>query len=130
MTIVHRKYLINYGGPNWILGYWKKLLDNPPCKKPGDSKNKQYSYEFEKIKGPKSILYLHLVGDDSDLNEIERQLSKFKLARIENDNGLIIILDDTVAFSNSIQNFVDFCKEQNFMIVGKQVYRKRATNYY
>ncbi|MHA1300768.1 MAG: hypothetical protein ACTSO9_15230 [Candidatus Helarchaeota archaeon] len=126
MTIVHRRYLVNYGGPQWIFGYWKKLLDNPPCKKPGDPKNKQYEYEFELVKGPKNILYLHLVGDDGDLNEVERQLAKYKLARIENNNELILILDATLTFSNSINSFIDFCKDNNYIITGKLIHRKKS----
>ena len=129
MTIVHRKYIINYGGPNWILGYWKKLLDKPPCKKPGELKNKQYEYEFELVKGEKNIIYLHLIGEEEDLKEIEKQLAKFKLARIENNNELILILDATVSFSSSITAFVDFCKDHNFIIAGKQIHRNKNYTY-
>ncbi len=124
MVLVHRKYLLSYGGPNWILGYWKKLLDNPPCKKPGEPKNKQYSYEFELVKGEKNIIYMHLVGLEEDLNEIERQLSKFKIARIENDCELILILDANLSFNYSIDNFLEFCKDHRFIITGKQIYQK------
>ncbi len=124
MTIVHRKYLVSYGGPPWVLGYYKKLLDNPPCKKPGDKRSKEFSYEFETIRGPKNIIYLHLVGIDKDLDETERQLAKFKIARIENENELILILDATYTFSNSINLFLEFCKEQNFIITGQQIHKR------
>ncbi|MFX0133546.1 MAG: hypothetical protein ACFFDN_07880 [Candidatus Hodarchaeota archaeon] len=126
MKIVHRKYLVSYGGPQWIFGYYKKLLDNPPCKKPGDKRSKDFSYEFETIRGPKNIVYLHLVGIDKDLDETERQLAKYKLARIERENELILILDAKYTFTNSIDNFIEFCREQNFIITGKQIHKKEV----
>lgn len=124
MSVIHRTYLINYGGPAWIQGYWKKLLDNPPCKRPGDKRNKQFSYEFEYIPGKKSILYLHLVGINKDLDEVEKQLSKFKLARIESNNELTLILDAQFTFYNSIDYFIEFCRDHNYIIKAREIHQK------
>ena len=126
MSLVHRRYLISYGGPPWIMGYWKKLLDNPPCKKPDAVRNKQFSYELEMVRGPKNILYLHLIGFDDELDEVEEQLAKYKIARIEKGNEMILILDSKFSYHNSVGSFVDFCRDHDFIITGKKFLKKES----
>ena len=127
VTIVHQRYLIYYGNESWVQGYWKNLIENPPCKKPGEAKNKQFSYEFLTEINPmtkRKEIYLDLVGDDTDLQEIERQLSKFKLCRIvdEKKKYLSLIVQAGNDSLNTVNYFYEFCRDNSFKIISKEVH--------
>lgn len=118
--IEHRKYLLSYGEP-WTYGYFKNIIENPPCKKPDSPKNKQYDYELELIKESKTELYLHVIGETGELNEIEKQLSKYKIARFVNENSLVILIDEMMALHASYHQIQEYCREKGFAIIGRQV---------
>ncbi len=104
-----------------MYGYFKNIFKNPPCKKPGTPKNKEYDYELEQVKGKKHELYLHLVGDSGDLDEIEKQLAKYKIARFIDECSLLILIDQFMAVHASYQQIEEFCHEKGFALLGRQI---------
>ncbi|MHA1784990.1 MAG: hypothetical protein ACTSVY_12140 [Candidatus Helarchaeota archaeon] len=127
MTIQHRRYLIYYGKDAWVTGYWKNLLDNPPCKKPSESRNKDFEYSFEVIKNPETNLnevYLDLIAEEIDLNQIEKELSKFKLCRVvdENQKYLTLIVQAGFHSVGTISHFDVFCRDKCYRIIAKEVH--------
>ena len=117
--IEHRKYLLYYGPESWNYGFWEAIFKNPPCKKPGTPKNKQYEYKIELVNGKEKEIYLQLIGDSLELDEIEHQLAKFKIARLEDNNSIIIICNPGI-FSN-LDMFYKYCQDKNYYISGKIV---------
>ncbi len=123
MEILSRHYLLSYHKQSFY-GFWKSILDNPPCKKPETPRNKQFEYELEAINdGTNHILYLHLIGAVEDLDGVEKQLSKYKIARIEPPNLLILIVD-TMPDMGAMHMFSKFCQEKEFYIKGKEIHKK------
>ncbi|NVM55008.1 MAG: hypothetical protein HWN66_14985 [Candidatus Helarchaeota archaeon] len=126
MELQHRNYLLSYHKHSFY-GFWKSILDNPPCKPPNSQRNKQFSYELEAIvRGEKHELYLHLIGLPSDLDEVEKQLAKFKIARLEPSNQpthLVLITDRTPEPSARYM-FLDFCRDKGFQIKGKEIHHE------
>lgn len=125
--ILHRRYLIYYGKEAWVTGYWKNLLDNPPCKKPSDPRTKDYEYKFQVKKDVKTGLnevYLDLIGEELDLNQIEKELSKFKLCRVvdEEQKYLALIVQAGDRSLGTISHFYAFCRDKNFRIISKEVH--------
>ncbi|MHA1270593.1 MAG: hypothetical protein ACTSPY_12445 [Candidatus Helarchaeota archaeon] len=112
--IEHRKYLLYYGPESWNYGFWKSIFKNPPCKKPGTPKNKQYEYEIEMIGDDLKEIYLQLIGESTDLNEIEIQLAKYKIGRIESNCSLTIICDSQPLVY--LDMFKKFCNEKGYFI--------------
>ena len=119
--IEHRKYLLSYSKDAWTFGYFKNILENPPCKKPGSPKNKQYEYELERIKGVKYELYLHLVGEIPVLDQVEKELAKYKIARFINESSLVIIIDQLMSMQVSCQDIEEYCREKGFALLGRQI---------
>ncbi len=126
MEVQHRKYLLSYHKHSFY-GFWKSILDNPPCKKPNTPRNKQFSYELEaEHDGTKHVLYLHLIGGSDDLNGVEKQLAKYKIARLEpttNPDHLILILD-RVPDMGAMYIFYEFCRVKGFQIRGKEIHQE------
>lgn len=121
--IQHRRYLLSYHKQSFY-GFWKSILDNPPCKKPNTPRNKQFSYELEAIyNGEKHELYLHLIGAPDNLDGVEKQLAKYKIARIESQNSLVLILDE-IPHPSSIYIFKEFCREKGFQIKGHEIHQE------
>ncbi|MFX1296378.1 MAG: hypothetical protein ACFFD2_16185 [Promethearchaeota archaeon] len=123
--IQHRKYLLSYHKQSFY-GFWKSILDNPPCKPPNSHRNKQFSYELESIyNGTKHELYLHLIGAPVDLNKIEKQLAKYKIARLEPTKSpeYIILIIDSDPNHGSIHIFQEFCRNKGYHIKGKEIHR-------
>ncbi|NHI92562.1 MAG: hypothetical protein EAX96_08660 [Candidatus Lokiarchaeota archaeon] len=111
----------------WVTGYWKNLLDNPPCKKPSEPRNKDFEYNFQVKKNSITKLnevYLDLIGEELDLNQIEKELSKFKLCRIvdENQKLLTLIVQAGDQSIGTISHFHLYCKDLNFKIISKEVH--------
>jgi hypothetical protein len=122
--IEHRRYLLSYHTQSFY-GFWKSLLDNPPCKPPNSTRNKQFSYEFEAIYDKaeqKHELYLDLMGGTSDLNGVEKQLAKYKVARLEPPNHLVLIMDEN-PHPNSIYIFLDFCRVKGYFLKGREIHQ-------
>jgi len=115
--IEHRKYLLYYGKESWNFGFWKSIFATPPCKKPGSPKNKSYEYEIELIGDEMKEIYLQLIGEPEDLNEIECQLAKYKIARIEDDYTLTIITNYDIIIN--LDMFYQFCKDKGYSIYKK-----------
>jgi hypothetical protein len=122
MEIEHRRYLLSYHKQSFY-GFWKSIMDNPPCKPPGSPRNKEFSYELEQVFGEKHELYLHLIGESSDLNTVEKQLSKFKIARLEPLNRLVFISNEEV-HPSALYMFLEFCRDKDFMFLGKEIHRE------
>lgn len=119
--IQHRRYLLSYHRQSFY-GFWKSILDNPPCKPPNSPRNKQFSHELEAIyDGEKHELYLHLIGASIDLDSVEKQLAKYKIARLESPNHLILIVDQ-IPHPNSIYMFLEFCRDKDYQLKGKKIY--------
>ncbi|TFG04761.1 MAG: hypothetical protein EU536_03895 [Promethearchaeota archaeon] len=122
---MHRRYLLSYHKQSFY-GFWKSILDNPPCKRSGDARNKQFSYEFEtKYDGNYHELYLDLIGDTLDLDLIESQLAKYKIARLEpvdQPTSLVLIIDYT-PHPSALYIFYEFCRDKDFFIRGKEIHQ-------
>ncbi|MBD3226911.1 MAG: hypothetical protein GF329_01885 [Candidatus Lokiarchaeota archaeon] len=114
--IEHRRYILYYGIESWNYGFWKSIFENPPCMKPNTPKNKQYEYRIEMI-GEDEIkeIYLELVGESLDLNAIEKQLAKYKIARIEDDRTITIICKYDPMIN--LNMFRTYCKDKGFKIL-------------
>ena len=97
-------------------------MDNPPCKPPGAARNKEFSYELEQSFGDKHELYLHLIGETSDLDKVEQQLAKFKIARLESPNRLIFISNEEV-HPSALYMFLEFCRDKDYLFIGKEIYQ-------
>lgn len=126
MEIEARHYLLSYHKQSWY-GFWKAILDNPPCKKPGAPRNKQFSYELEAVynHGSKHELYLHLIGPALDLDDVEKQLAKYKIARLEpasNPTHLVLIMDQ-IPDRGAMYIFYEFCRDKNFRIKGREIHK-------
>ena len=112
--IEHRKYLVYYGSDSWNYGYWKAIFQNPPCKKPDTPKNKEYDFDIE-MKGKElKEIYLQLIGESTDLNIIEFQLAKYKIARIEQNRNLILIYKYQPIMN--LEMFYKFCRDKDYII--------------
>jgi len=122
MEIQHRRYLLSYQKQSFY-GFWKSIMDNPPCKPPDSLRNKDFSYELEQIFGDKHELYLHLVGESSELNKVEQQLAKFKIARLEPSNRLVFISNEDV-HPSALYMFLEFCRDKDFIFLGKEIHRE------
>ncbi|MHA1278161.1 MAG: hypothetical protein ACTSQI_11520 [Candidatus Helarchaeota archaeon] len=125
MEIEHRLYLISYHKQSFY-GFWKSILENPPCKKPNTPRTKQFSYELEpKYDGKLHELYLHLIGFSEDLDGVEKQLAKFKIARLEPIEApeRIVLIMDQEPDHGAIYMFRKFCFEKNFQLKGKELHR-------
>ena len=124
MEIQHRRYLISYHKHSFF-GFWKSILDNPPCKKPGTARNKHFSYELEAVHdGTKHVLYLDLMGDPIDLDGVEKQLAKYKIARLEPANqpdSLVLIIDRTPD-SGATHIFREYSRSKGLVIKGKEIH--------
>ena len=118
--IEHRKYLLSYG-ESWLYGYFKNILENPPCTKPGAAKNKQYEYELERVKSKKEELYLHLMGEGATLDEVETQLAKFKIAKFVDENSLLILIDELMSQQASYHEIKEYCREKGLALVGRRI---------
>ncbi|MHA1266117.1 MAG: hypothetical protein ACTSRS_12870 [Candidatus Helarchaeota archaeon] len=125
MEIQHRKYLLSYHRQSFY-GFWKSILDNPPCKKPGSARNKQFSYEFETVfTGTHHELYLDLMGTPADLDGVEKQLAKYKIARLEPPNQpthLVLIVDRT-PHPSALHIFYEFCSDKGYKLKGKEIHQ-------
>ena len=119
--IEHRKYLLSYHKQSFY-GFWKSLLDSPPCKPPSSPRNKDFSYELEAIVSEKHELFLHLIGGTYDLNAVEKQLAKYKIARIEAHHQIVLITDRMPDFS-AVHMFQQFCLDKGYRIRGKEIYQ-------
>lgn len=122
MEIQHRRYLLSYHKQSFY-GFWKSIMDNPPCKPPGSPRNKEFSYEFEQIFGDRQELYLDLIGEGRDLDGVEKQLSKFKIARLEPSNHLVFISNEEV-HPSALYMFLEFCRDKDFIFLGKEIHRE------
>ena len=124
MELDHRLYLLSYHKHSFY-GFWKSLLDNPPCKKPNYPRNKQFSYELEAIREvDKHILYLHLIGDPNDLDGVEKQLAKFKIARLEppNQPDSLVLIVDRSPDSGATHIFREFSRSKGLVIKGREIH--------
>jgi hypothetical protein len=125
VQVEHRVYLISYHRQSFY-GFWKSILENPPCKKPETPRNKQFSYELEpKYDGEMHELYLHLIGFAEDLDGVEKQLAKYKLARLEPAQSpeFIVLIIDQVPDHGATHMFQTFCIKKHFRIKGKEIHR-------
>jgi len=115
--IEHRKYLLYYGPESWSYGFWKSIFTNPPCKKPGTPKNKQYEFEIT-IEGDRmKEIYLQLIGESEDLDKVEYQLAKYKIARIEDDRKMTIITEYHPMLN--LDMFYKFCLEKGYVLFNR-----------
>jgi hypothetical protein len=121
MEIQHRRYLLSYHKQSFY-GFWKSIMDNPPCKPPGSARNKEFSYELEQAFGDRHELYLHLIGESSDLDKVEQQLAKFKIARLESPNRLVFISNEDV-HPSALYMFLEFCRDKDYLFIGQEIYR-------
>ncbi len=126
MEIQHRRYLLSYHKSSFY-GFWKSILDNPPCMKPGTARNKQFSYELEAIHdGANHLLYLDLMGDPIDLGGVEKQLAKYKIARLEppgEPDSLVLIVDRSPD-SGATHMFRAYCRNKGLVIKGKEIHHE------
>jgi hypothetical protein len=122
--IQHRRYLLSYHKQSFY-GFWKSILDNPPCMPAHAARNKQFSYELEAIYTDKHELYLDLLGAPQDLNGVEKQLAKFKIARLEPSNWLVLILD-CHPHPSALYMFFEFCRDKGYQIKGQEIYRDNS----
>jgi len=112
--IEHRNYLLYYGLESWNYGFWKAIFQNPPCKKPGSPKNKEYEFDIV-IKGAeKKEIYLHLIGSSMDLDIIEKQIAKYKIARIEENQSITLIFQHD-PFVN-LDMFFQYCTDKGYYL--------------
>ena len=122
MEIQHRQYLLSYHKQSFY-GFWKSIMDNPPCKPPGSQRNKVFSYELEQVFSDRHELYLHLVGEVWDLDKVEKQLAKFKIARLEPPNRLIFISNEEV-HPSALYMFLEFCRDKEYIFLGKELHQE------
>lgn len=115
--IEHRKYLLYYGEDSWVYGFWMSIFKNPPCKKPGSPKNKEYDFELEISGDEMKEIYLNLIGDSFELDEIEKQIAKYKLARVEKNQSLTIIYEYEPM--PNLYMYKKFCSDKNYCISGR-----------
>ncbi|MHC1591465.1 MAG: hypothetical protein ACXQS8_05225 [Candidatus Helarchaeales archaeon] len=76
---------------------------------------------MEQVRGKKCEVYLHLVGESKELDAVEKQIAKYKIARFMDDRSLLVLIDQFMAVHASYHQFEEYCREKGIALLGRKI---------